>query len=175
MLQITRDNNEIIVHEIPLAQWFYCILIGLIFGGLFFIGLSLFTKIFLLAFSVGTLIFAAAALLIHWDNPSTTVKINKPGKTVSVRKKSLVGYKFDVYNFDEVADFIYVDEIEALPKRFRIILPLKNGEKIELSSQTTTNEREYSAAADSLNSYIFGSSKQISAKAAARKLKKTND
>jgi len=175
MLQITKDKDEIIVHEVPFSQWLYSIVIGLIFGGLFLVGIFLLTKIFVLAFGVGTLVFVAASLLYHWDTPSTTVTINKQGKIVSVRKKSLVRYKFDIYNFEEVADLIYVDEIDVLPKQFRIVLPLKNGKIIELSNQIRTNEREYSDAADSLNSYIFGSSKQISAKAAAWKLKPKND
>jgi hypothetical protein len=175
MLQITRESDEIIVHEVPVAQWFYSIVAGLVLGGVFFVGISFLTKIPVLAICVGTLVFAGAALLYHRDNPSTTVKINKQGKIVSVRKKSLVGYKFEIYNFEELADLIYVDEIQVLPKRYQIILPLKNGKKIELSSQVKINEREYFDAADSLNSYIFGSSKQISAKAAAWNLKQKSD
>src|SRR5215213_9677127 len=129
MLQITRDKNEIIVHEIPFAQWFYAVVIGIIFGGLCFWGFSFLTNIFVLALCVSTLVFAAAALLFLVDNPSTTVKINKQGGIISVRKESLVSYKFDIYNFDEVADLIYVDEIEKLPKEYRIMLSLKNGIK----------------------------------------------
>ena len=167
MLQITKDNDELIVHEMPVAQWLNSIVVGLMFGGLFFLGFSLLTKIFVAALSVGTIVFVAAFLIYLWDNPSTTVKINKQNKLVSIRKASLVGYKFNIYNFDEIADEIYVDEFGFMPKNHQILLPVRNGEKIELSTQIRMNEREYFDVADLMNSYIFDSKKPISAKTKA--------
>lgn len=175
MLQITRESDEIIVHEIPVEQWFYAVIVGIIFGAMCFAGLFYLTKIIVLALPVGALVFATAALLYQYDNPSTTVKVNKQGRTISIRKKSLVGYQFKIYNFEDVADLIYVDEIGTWENEHRIILPLKNGEKIELSSQSRISKHEYSDAADSLNSYIFESSKPLSAKAQAWKLKPKAD
>lgn len=175
MIRVTQNKDEIIVHEIPFVQWLSSVGVGFMFGGIFFTGIFLLTKIFAFAFGVGALVFAVAALLYHWDNPSTTVKVSNPSKIVSVRKKSLVGYKFDIYNFNEIAGLIYVEEIEALPKEYRIVLPLQKNKKLIISSQVRINEGEYFETADLLNSYIFGASTQISAKTTAWKITKPRD
>jgi hypothetical protein len=44
---------------------------------------------------------------------------------------------------------------------YQITMPLKNGEKIELSTSSTYNKEDYFKAAGLMNPYIFDSSKQI--------------
>lgn len=161
MFRVTENKDEIIASEIALEAWFYTIVIGLVFGGGTFLGILLLVSNKILALYVSALVFTVAALLYNWNTPATTIKINVPGKTISVKKKSLTGYKFDIYDFEEVADLIYVEELTGQPTQYQIILPLQKGKKIEISTQSQFAEREYLEIADSLNAYIFDPSKQI--------------
>jgi len=170
MLQITKSKDEIVIRETPVAQWINSVIIAAILFLLVFFVLSFVADFSGLAWSLGIIVSVAGFLLYLLDNPSITIKINKPGKTVSVRKQSLLRYKFDVYSFNEIADLIYVNEIGAMPKTYQIILPLKKAQKIEISTQIRINEAEYFEAANLMNEYIFNVSKQIPAKVAALKL-----
>jgi len=174
MLQISKSKDEIVIRELPVAQWFNSVIVGAVILLLFFTALSSVPDLTGLAWSLGIIVPVVGVLFYLLSNPSITIKINKPGKTVSVRKQSLLGYKFDVYSFNEIADLIYVDEFGALPKTYQIILPLKKAQKIELSAQIEMNKTEYFEAADLMNQYIFNTPKQLSAKAMAWKLKKTD-
>jgi hypothetical protein len=175
MISVTKNKDEIIVREIPVAQWINAVIVGAVLFLVVFFMLSSTTSFFNLAWSLGAFVAVAGFFLYLLDNPSITTKINKQGETVSVRKQSLIKYTFNVYSFKEIADLIYVYELGAMPKIYQILLPLNNGREIEISTQIKMNAREYFEAADLMNSYIFDTSKQISAKAAAWDLKKTDD
>src|SRR6476620_3095329 len=110
MLQITKNEDEIIIRELPVAQWLNSVIVGGVLFFLVFAALSSVSDLPGLAWSLGIVVPVAGVLLYLLNNPSITIKINKPGKTVSVRKQSLIRYKFDVYSFNEIADLIYVDE-----------------------------------------------------------------
>ncbi|HEX2641312.1 MAG TPA: hypothetical protein VHL50_12090, partial [Pyrinomonadaceae bacterium] len=84
-----------------------------------------------------------------------------PGQTVSVRKRSLIKYSFNVYSFNEIADLIYVEtRVRGRGgKVYQLIMPLKSGEKIELSADDGSKKGQYYDAAVLLNAYIFDTSK----------------
>src|SRR6185369_2777545 len=126
MIQVSRNKDEITVREILIGHWFNSVLVG---GVLFFavlLGLSALTKIFGLALCIAAPISILSFLLYYWDGPATITKINKPGKTISIRKHNFLRYNFKVYSFDDVADQIYVNKTKFFPGEttYQIILPL---------------------------------------------------
>jgi hypothetical protein len=71
-----------------------------------------------------------------------------------------------VFSFNEIADPIYIES--TLTGRsgnektaYQTILPLKNGNRVELSIRSGLKDYEYFDLIDNLNSYIFDTSKQI--------------
>ena len=171
MISVTKNKDEIIVREIPFAQWINAVIVGAVLFLVVFFMLSSTTGFFNLAWSLGVFVAVAGFFLYLLDNPSITTKINKQGETVSIRKQSLIRYTFNVYSFKEISDLIYVIELQAgLEKRYQLLLPLKNGQEIELSTSIGMNKGEYFDTADLMNKYIFNISKQIPAKVAALKL-----
>ncbi len=162
MLQITRNKDEIVVREIPVAYWIDSVLLGaLLFFSSFLVLLSM-RQLSNLPLSLAGIVSLAAILLYLSKEPATTTKINKQGRIVSVRKHNFIKYDFNVYSFNELADLIYVDEMSDFPNtNYQIILPLNKGVKINLSTQIRTNQREYFNAVNLMNKYIFNSSRQI--------------
>lgn len=162
MLQITRNKDEIIVREIPVAYWIDSIILGaILFFSSFLVLLSM-RQLSNLPLSLAGIISFAGFLLYLSKGPATTTKINKQDKIVSVRKQNFVKYNFTVYSFNEFADLIYVNKISVFPNtNYQIILPLNKGVKIELSTQIRTNQREYFNAVNLMNKYIFDSPKQL--------------
>lgn len=177
MIDITKNKDEIVVREISVRQWLNSFIIAAILFVAAFFGIVTLTDSSTLAWILGTTISVTGLLLYLLDNPSTTIKINKKGETVSVRKQSPLRYTFNIYSFNEIADLIYVNEHKdsGLQTNYQIVMPLKNGQKIELSGSMRMNATEYFDAADSMNFYVFDVSKQISAKATAWSLKKIDD
>lgn len=163
MLRITGNKDEITIREISVVHWIYSILVGAVLFSVVLLGLSALTQLFGLALSIAALISIAGFLLYFSAVPATTTKINKPGKTISVRKQNFLRYDFKVYSFNDVADLIYVDKTKFLPGEtiYQIMLPLNDGVKIELSAQIRMNELEYFETADLMNKYIFDSPKQL--------------
>lgn len=163
MLQIAENTDEMIMREIPYAQWvgsFFISLFSFIFvyHSLSTIGDS-FNPAWVLAITVSGVIFFFSLL----TSPALTIKINKQKRTISVRKQSLLKYSFDIYDFDDVADLIYIDEKNEARenKSNKIILPLKDGSKIELSTPIGAKQSQYFNAAQLMNSYIFDSPNKI--------------
>ncbi len=166
MLRLTENKDEIIVHEIPLFEWIRAGITGSVF--IFIVCAALVSKAHLsdLMWIIWVLAPLGAFLLLSLTTPATTVKINKPGKTVSIRRQSLFKYSFDVYSFNEIADFIYIDTKLSGPEgresmTYQLILPLKSGENIELSTPAGSKDNEYLNAIDLMNPYIFDTSNQI--------------
>jgi hypothetical protein len=167
MLRITGNNEQLMIRELPIVQW----------GFAFFVSIALILGIYFM-FSLEDLSFswiapsltmsiAAGILLFNlFTNPSTTIRINRPGKTISIRKQSLINYTFNVYSFDEIAGLISVDEIASAEwqKSYQLNLRLKSGGNVKLSTSSDYQKGQFFEAADFMNSYIFDTSKQISAK-----------
>ena len=168
MLRITGDSEEVIIREMPVLQRVNAFVVA---ASLFFIALFLIASgadLSILAWSL--LLFAPIAGFLFYllSKPSITVKINRPGQTVSVRRRSLLKYDFKVYSFNEIADSVYVNQPrDAFKSDHRILLPLKNAPPIELSSTIRMNEAEYYEAANLMNKYIFDAAKQIPFKSKA--------
>jgi hypothetical protein len=92
----------------------------------------------------------------------TTIKINRPGKTVSVRKQSLINYDFHVYSFDELANYIYIEAAgNTNDETYQLIMPLKNHDKIALSIENGSKNKDYVDAVETMNKHIFGSTGRI--------------
>ena len=166
MLRVAQNKDEIIIRELPVANWIGFSGFTIFLFVLFLISLSLnkdiSDQLWLTFIGVGALIFLSFSLL----NQIMTIKINKPGQTVSVRKQSLLTYSFKVYSFNEIDNPIYVEAKAGGRggKIYQLIMPLKTGEKIELSTSEGSKKSQYFDAAHLMNPYIFDdSSKQIAA------------
>lgn len=163
MLQIVENTDEMIMREVPYAHWLGSFFISA--TSLFFLYYSLstatdsFNLAWIIAISVSGVIFFFSLI----TNPAITIKINKQKRTISIRKQSLLKYSFNIYDFDEVADLIYIDEKNEARdnKSHRIILPLNDGSKIELSAPIGAKQSQYFNAAQLMNSYIFDSPNKI--------------
>lgn len=162
MLRITKNKDEIIVREIPVAYWIDSILVGAILFFCSFLVLLSMRQLSNWPLSLAGIISFAVFLLYLSKGPATTTKINKQGKIISVRKQNFIKYNFKVYSFNEVADLIYINKISDFPNtNYQIILPLNRGVEIKLSTQIRTNELEYFDAVNLMNKYIFDSPKQL--------------
>ena len=100
--------------------------------------------------------------------PATTTRIDRKGKTISVRKQSLLKYSFDVYSFRELSDLIFVSEFYSLGnKSFQLILLLSGDRKIELSISANIYKEPLENLANEMNIYIADSSNQLTSRPAA--------
>ncbi|HEY0459327.1 MAG TPA: hypothetical protein VGC97_09345 [Pyrinomonadaceae bacterium] len=163
MLRITESKDEIIVREVPIIHWTASVTILVVLSLIGYFSFLYKRDIFDLIWTLGIFFSAGAFLFYIFAVPATTTKINKPGKTVSIRKQSLIKYSFDVYSFSEISDLIYVKETKDSRGNisYQLMLPLKDGQKIEISTSISLKEGKYFDAADLMNKYIFDTSKQI--------------
>ena len=166
MLRITENKDEIIVREIPFFDWVRAAVAGLIFFFIVCAALASKENLSDLLWVLILLTPIGAFLLFLLTTPTFSVKINKPGKTVSVRRQNLFKYSFEVYSFSEIADLIYIDtkllgEQGRETAFYQLMLPLKTGKNIEISSSGGSKDNEYQNAVDLMNPYIFDTSKQI--------------
>ncbi|HQU83364.1 MAG TPA: hypothetical protein PKY59_09580 [Pyrinomonadaceae bacterium] len=161
-MKVTESTDEIILQETPYLQWIISLVIAA-FSFLFvYRSLSEMTDYFNLAWTLAIAVSGSIFFISLLFNPAITTKINKQKKLISIRKQSLVKYSFKVYNFDEVADLIYVhDESDTRGnKSYQMMLPLKDGSKIEISSVISSKESQYYNTAQKINSYVFDSPDQ---------------
>jgi hypothetical protein len=165
MLRIKGDSEEVIIREMPVLQWFNAAVVALCLFLFALLMIAYGTDLAVLAWS--SVIFAPIAgfLIYLLTRPSITIKINRPGQTVSVRKRSLFRYDFNVYSFSEIADAVYVERRkDVFNDDCQLFLPLKNAPPIALSLPTKLNQADYFEAADLMNKYISAASKQIPSK-----------
>ena len=165
MLRITENKDEIIIREIPVLSRINAGVVMLILAFVIPVIMnSIENTLQMIFFTFFYLSLLGGFIFYLLKNPSLTVKINKPGQTVSVRKQSLIRYNFNVYSFNEMAGLIYVDGIGS--KTVQLMMPLKDGRKIELSITDGSSAKQCFDAASLLNSYVFDTPKQISYKPA---------
>lgn len=158
MLRVTENNDEIIIREMPVAKWSSSLLAA-IFLFIAVFGMSSGTFSSNMTWILATSAFIGAICWFQTFNTLTTIKINTPGKIVSVRKQSLLKYSFNVYSFDEIADFVYLETSDVTA--YQLVMPTKDGLKIKLSSAGGSNDGEYFKAVDSINKHIFGATPRI--------------
>ena len=167
MLRIKENKDEIIVRAIPIRGWITAGVVALILIFIITAWLISRTGVSGAMWIIPYLVFLGGVLFfILQTSPATTIKINKPGETVSIRKQSFSNYSFDVYSFNEIADFIYIDaKLVGRPGHettsYEIIMPLKSNTNIELPAYSGLKDNEYFDIIDLMNSYIFDTSKQI--------------
>jgi len=164
VLKIEANKDEIIIRETPIIGWISGFLIAIILFFIAYYGLSATADFHKLSLSIAIIISVAFLTFFLFINPAVTTKINKPGQTVSIRRQSHIKYTFDIYSFNEIAGEIYINT--SLPgnnevTQYQIIMPIKNGEKIEIFSSGKYEDIQYMDAADLINKYIFDTSKQI--------------
>src|SRR5215211_6781337 len=153
MLRVAQNKDEIIIRELPIARWSsfsaLAIFLSLPFSIAFSSSRDFSEQFWLIGIGVGGVVCLFLALM----SPITTTKINKPGQTVSVRKQSLITYSLNVYSFNEIDDLIYVDEKQGGRggTTYQLIMPLKSGKKIELSTTDGSKKGQYFDAASLMN------------------------
>ena len=162
MLRVAQDKEEIIIRELPIGSWIgaaaIIVVLSVLVGYLYFSEATV-SQIWLVVFCGGAFISIFQALL----SPLTTIRINKPGQTVAVRKQSLFTYSFKVYSFSEIADVISVETVDGGrgTKLYQLVMPLKNGERIELSTPDGSKRSQYYDAVSLISPYMFESPPQI--------------
>ena len=163
MLRAAQNKDEITIREIPVARWFGYSALAIFLSIPLFITISRQENYSELFWLIGLGGGALICLVLALTNPITTTRINQPGQTVSVRKQSLLTYSFAVYSFNEIAEQIYVEAQEGGRGGtvYQLIMPLKDGRKIELSTVEGSKRSRYYDAASLLNPYIFDDSKLI--------------
>ncbi len=169
MFQIKEKDGIVIVREIPIIQRNISFGLFIILSFFIYIGFTssanenLFNNFFCI---IGMFVAALGSLLFLITNIATTVKIDKYGEILSVREQSVIKYSFKVYSFSEVAKPIFVDETKDFRgnKTYQIIISLKDGQKMALSTSIGINEGQLFGATELMNSYIFETPKQIPVK-----------
>ena len=163
MLRVAQNKDEIIIRELPVLKWINAALAAVAVFFIALITISVFTGIrdlFRLLFLIAPLVGFVLYLLNY---PTITTKINTRGRTVSIKKQSLLSYSFDVYSFNEIEQPIYVDvrNDDYGAKGYQLKMALKNGRKVDLSRTSGSRQSQYFDAAHLMNPYIFGAAKQI--------------
>lgn len=169
MIKIKENPEEVTIEEIPFSQWigffflFLFFLFYLIFGFTTFVGIdiTLNMKLFLSFWSL-----ALSGVLVFVFCPSIKIKINKQKKSIIIYKKSLIKNDSSIYFFNQIGELIFVNAKQGSRggMSYQLILPLKNGEKIEISSSIGSKESQYYKTADLINEYIFDDPNQVSYK-----------
>lgn len=166
MLRVRQNKEEITICTVPVKEWIISSILGFILISVIslwlYYGAISSGLVWLGFFSV----FLGGYLIIFLINEATTIKINKHSKTISIRKQNFIKYSFEIYSFDEIADFIYIDSKSGGRKgnetvSFQTFLPLKDGNRLKLSISSGLNDNEYFEIVDKMNSYIFDTSEQI--------------
>ena len=90
MLRVNENKDEIIFRAVPIKEWIIAgILAFILISGVslwLYYGAISSGLVWLVYFSV----FLGGALLFFLINEAITIKINKPGKTISIRKQSFI-------------------------------------------------------------------------------------
>lgn len=156
MIRTTRNIDEVSIREIPIASLIGSSAIAIFLSFIVFNIPDTYRNLELLGIiTMGG--FALICLFVAVTSSITTTKINKPGQTVSVRKQSLIKNSFTVYSFKEIEDLIYV-KIRRRGRSgnvYQLIMPLRSGEKIELSTEDGSPKSQCYDAASLVNTFIF--------------------
>lgn len=143
-----------IIRDLPLDKWFIAI-IFIVFS-IFIILSNQFQENNLLAFGLGFLILVTHSLALFFLTiafPLITIRIHKSDETITVRKWSLVKVETASWLFKEVNGLIFVEGNEKnSPDGWHLILRLKGGEKIRVSTEGLRESRI--EAAGRINEYL---------------------
>ena len=145
MVKVIRNDGEIIIRDVPFIQWIALSALIIISG---------FTVFMLGGFYLSnsrsidtTILFGVLILLasLGWTvyeflrTATTTTTINRQKKTLTVEKKGLLKNDFQSYRFDEIeSGGLAIKETYNRGKYTGIELPLKSGERIELTTPRAT-------------------------------------
>jgi len=166
MLRITENKDEIIVRDIPVVRWSASFIALFALFLMVFLGSS-FDSFYEIARGLLWTLSFTMYIFSMFSNPATTTKIDKKNRLVSVRKRSLFTYSFDVYTFDELRDLIFVDTAGFNNfRKLRLMLPLKSEQNIELSASVRFYKKPLRNVAKLLNGYLTDSSGKIASKPA---------
>lgn len=161
MLQFSKKDDEIILRDIPVGEF---VPIGLIIA--FTIFLFLFGRdnsSLILPLFIGDLALLIIGIYKTSFIEIKTVKINERKRIVSVNNRSLVKNISYVYRFGEIDESICVETLLDAGGKLghKLILPLENGERIELTRSASSNKDKYIEAAKIMNQIISGDSKKL--------------
>lgn len=164
MVKVIRNDGEIVIRDIPFMQWI-ALSVFVIFTGftIYLLGGFYFSKADSSTFSVAMLILVPSLIWTVYSfltTATTTAVINRQKQTITIQKKGLLKNDLQSYRFDEIADGgLTVRETYNEGKYTSIELPLKNGEKIDLTSPRSTFKFKNHDIVDQANEYLTDGSR----------------
>lgn len=162
MFRIEENGEELFIKEFPVWNWLIYFVIFSILVNFFYLFVSEFIDINISSIIEVFFITVFTCLLVYIYFPITKIHINKQKQTLAVSKENLLKNEYKIYSFKEIEDVIFVEEIKlGFKTGFQLVLPLKNGEKLKLSSQNGIRDNDYVETAKLLNKFIFNQQKQI--------------
>ena len=159
MVKVIRNDGEIVIRDIPFMQWIAFLVMIIVAGftvfmlGGFFLSDSSSTTVLF-----GVLILLAAFGWTAYEfltTATTTTTINRQKETLTVQKKGLLKNDFQSYRFDEIeSGGLTINKTYSEGEYTSIELPLKNGEKIELTSARSTFKFKNRDIVEEANRYL---------------------
>lgn len=161
MLQFSEKGEEVILRDVPLAEFApICLFISATLL-MFFLGRSNLPEniIFLIAALGLSIVFIYKLGFIQIK----TVRINRQKRILSINNRSLVRNISHVYRFGEIDGLIYVETLtdKKGDKSHKLVFPLETGERIELARANSSDKHKYFEAADIINHLIFNNPGKI--------------
>lgn len=159
MVKIIRNDGEIVIRDIPFMQWIAFLVMLTVSGFIVF----MLGGFYLSDSSSTTVLFGALILLatFGWTaygfltTATTMTTINRKNKTLTVQKKGLLKNDFQSYRFDEIeSGGLTIRKTYNEGDYTSIELPLKNGEKIDLTSARSTFKFKNRDIVEEANQYL---------------------
>ncbi|MBS1795669.1 MAG: hypothetical protein JSS81_17575 [Acidobacteria bacterium] len=155
MLKTTETDDEIIIREdfiIGYSGLWLNIVWGVVW--LYSGGWTFFNP------SFAALLWASLMLILFvwsWSKHQTiTVRIEKKRQTISVSRRSLLKYDFEVYSFGQLEGPLFVETSKSVNQ---LMMSLKDGRRIELSARNGWWKKRFAAAEEAANHAIFNTPK----------------
>ncbi len=162
MFRIEEKGEELVIKEFPVWNWLsfffsFSVCIYIIYTGLLDI-----LEIQIPPIALYLIIVTLCGLVAYIVSPIVKIQIDKKKKLMKISKENLIKNEYKIFSFKQIENEIVVEERKAaFNEGFQLFLPLKNGDKIKLSSLNGSKEKEYIKIAERLNTFIFNAPKQI--------------
>ncbi|MBS1795670.1 MAG: hypothetical protein JSS81_17580 [Acidobacteria bacterium] len=161
MIRVVETKDAIVLSGGRFPKWPGAFLAGAGFGAFVTFWCVIFLRSFVWVWTIFPPVFFLFFLIYLWLNPTIDVRIDKAARTISVRRRSLLKYDFEVYSFSELDGPVYVREIDMEWQKnpHRLMMKLKDGRRIALSEKGRQADRYYEAAQrvnDGLSMADFG-------------------
>lgn len=162
MFRIEENDREIIIKEFPVNNWLgflftFCVGIYIIYTGLLdIIGIEI------PSIAIFLTITALSGLMAYISYPVVKIQLDKEKNLLKISRENLIKNEYKIFSLKQIENEILVEERKAtFNEGFQLFLPLKNGDKIKLSSLNGSKQKEYIEIAERLNTIISNTQKQI--------------